>query len=159
MKRCHYIGLDAHCQFTEMAVVNARGEVVQRGRCPTTIPALTELLGTAPRPCAVALEEGPLADWLWRHLAPRVEQFTVCDPRRNGLIAKDSDKDDPIDAAKLAHLLCGGYLKAVHHPAAQGRAVAARAAGGRPPGGAVAELRPGRRAGRAVAAAADPGGG
>jgi transposase len=123
MKQSHFIGLDAHCQFTEMAVVNSRGEVVRRQRCPTTIPALAELLGAVPRPCAVALEEGPLADWLWRNLAPRVEQFTVCDPRRNGLIAKDSDKDDPIDAAKLAQLLRGGYLRAVHHPEALGRAV------------------------------------
>lgn len=123
MKRCHFIGLDAHCQFTEMAVVGPSGQVVQRRRCPTTIPALTELLDAVPRPCAVALEEGPLADWLWRNLAPHVEQFTVCDPRRKGLIAKESDKDDPIDAAKLAQLLRGGYLKAVHHPEAQERAV------------------------------------
>jgi len=123
MKQSHFIGLGAHCQFTEMAVVNSRGEVVRRQRCPTTIPALAELLGTVPRPCAVALGEGPLADWLWRDLAPRVEQFAACDPRRNGLIAKDSDEDGPIDAAQLAQLLRGGYLRAVHHPEALGRAV------------------------------------
>ncbi|MBI1916970.1 MAG: transposase [Planctomycetes bacterium] len=49
--------------------------------------------------------------------------MTVCDPRRNHLIAKDSDKDDPIDAEKLAQLLRGGYLKAVHHPQSLERAV------------------------------------
>lgn len=123
MKRFHFIGLDVHCPFTEVVVLTATGHVRHRQRCPTTIPALAEVLAAVPRPCAVALEEGPLADWLWRNLASRVDQFTVCDPRRNRLIAKDSDKDDPIDAEKLAQLLRGGYLKVVHHPETQERAV------------------------------------
>jgi hypothetical protein len=29
MKRCHFIGIDEHCQFCEIAVVNAAAEVVQ----------------------------------------------------------------------------------------------------------------------------------
>jgi transposase len=44
-----------------------------------------------------------------------VEELLVCDPRRNKLIACDGDKDDPIDAGKLAQLHRGGYLRAVHH--------------------------------------------
>jgi transposase len=122
MKRNHFVGFDVHCSFTEIAVVTQSGRLTKRLRCPTTIPALAEALAGVPRPCAVAIEEGPLADWLWRNLASRVETFTVCDPRRNHLIAKDSDKDDPIDAEKLAQLLRGGYLKAVHHPQSLERA-------------------------------------
>lgn len=34
---------------------------------------------------------------------------------RNALIAKDGDKDDPIDWRKLADLARGGYVRAVHH--------------------------------------------
>ncbi len=123
MQRCHYIGLDVHCSFTELAVVTQAGRLTKRQRCATTIPALREALQAIARPHAVALEEGPLADWLWRNLHDHVEALTVCDPRRNRLIAKDADKDDPIDAEKLAHLLRGGYLKAVHHPQALERAV------------------------------------
>jgi transposase len=123
MKRCHFIGLDVHCQFTELAVVTQAGRLTTRQRCPTTIPALRAALDAVARPRAVALEEGPLADWLWRNLQGHVETLTVCDPRRNRLIAKDSDKDDPIDAEKLAQLLRGGYRKAVHHPASLERAV------------------------------------
>jgi hypothetical protein len=48
--------------------------------------------------------------------------LVVCEPRRNPLIAKDSDKDDPIDAEKLAQLYRGGYLKPVHHPESLDRA-------------------------------------
>lgn len=118
MSRAHFIGLDVHCQFTELAVVTATGRLTQRHRCATTIPALAEALQAIARPRYVAVEEGPLADWVWRNLVATADGFTVCDPRRNHLIANDGDKDDPVDAAKLAHLLRGGYLKAVHHPAA-----------------------------------------
>jgi transposase len=62
----------------------------------------------------LTFEEGPLADWLARNLRPYVDRLLVCDPRRNALIAKDGDKDDPIDAERLAQLLRGGYLKEVH---------------------------------------------
>lgn len=123
MKPCHYIGLDVHGSFTELAVVTQAGHLTQRQRCPTTIPALREALDAIGRPRHVAFEEGPLADWLWRNLAGHAEAVTVCDPRRNRLIAKDSDKDDPLDAEKLAQLLRGGYLKAVHHPESLERAV------------------------------------
>jgi transposase len=123
MNRSHYIGLDVHCAFTEMAVVTQAGRLTKRQRCATTIPALREALDAVARPRAVAFEEGPLADWLWRNLHDHVEELTVCDPRRNRLIAKDADKDDPLDAEKLAQLLRGGYLKAVHHPESLERAV------------------------------------
>jgi transposase len=123
MKPSHFIGFDVHCSFTEMAVVTATGRLSKRQRCPTTIPELAAALESVPRPRCVALEEGPLADWLWRNLARHADGFTVSDPRRNRLIAKDSDKDDPIDAEKLAQLLRGGYLKAVHHPESLERSV------------------------------------
>ena len=62
------------------------------------------------RPRTLTFEEGPLADWLARTLRPHVERVIVCDPRRNALIAKSGDKDDPIDAERLAQLLRGGYF-------------------------------------------------
>jgi transposase len=55
-----------------------------------------------------------LADWLARELRPHVNELVVCEPRRNHWIAKDGDKDDPVDAFKLAELYRGGYLKPVH---------------------------------------------
>jgi hypothetical protein len=108
MKRAHYIGGDTHCQETELAVVTESGRLTQQVRCPTTIPALAEFIQTVPRPRYLAFEEGPMADWLYRNLLPFLDGITVCDPRRNRLIAKDGDHDDRIDAPKLAQLLGGG---------------------------------------------------
>jgi transposase len=99
-----------------MAVVTSSGKLVERQRCPTNIPELRALIEQVKRPRFITFEEGPLAAWLGRNLRPLVDELVVCDPRRNHLIAKDSDKDDPIDAEKLAQLFRGNYLRAVHHP-------------------------------------------
>src|SRR6185295_468920 len=45
---------------------------------------------------------------------PLVWELIVCDPRRNKLL-EDGNKDDKIDAHKLAELLRGGHVKAVYH--------------------------------------------
>jgi hypothetical protein len=110
----YFIALDTHCEFCEMAVISSAGRVLRRQRCETTIPSLVTALEEVRRPRTLTFEEGPLADWLARNLRPHVERVVVCEPRRNALIAKDSDKDDPIDAERLARLLRGGYLKEVH---------------------------------------------
>jgi transposase len=123
MKRRHCIGVDVHCSFSEVAAVNTMGRVIHRNRCATTIPALAEELDKIPRPRCVVIEEGPMADWLWRNLRPRVEEMIVCQPRRNRLIAQEGDKDDPLDAEKLAQLCRGGYVKAVHHSESLPRAL------------------------------------
>jgi hypothetical protein len=110
----NYIGMDVDSKMTDVAVERNK-RIVRRYRVPTTIPALAEVLRSIPGRKHVAIEEGPCAHWLYRNLQNLVDRFVVCDPRRNALIAKDGDKDDPIDAAKLAALLRGKYLRKVYH--------------------------------------------
>jgi len=116
MRTEYFIALDTHCSFSEMAVVTTSGKLLSRQTCETTIPALVAAVESVRRPRRLTFEEGPLADWLARNLTAHVDELVVCDPRRNHLIAKDSDKDDALDAEKLAHLFRGGYLKQVHQP-------------------------------------------
>src|SRR5882724_4519331 len=75
------------------------------------------MLDKAPTPRHLVFEEGPLANWLYRNLSDHVDSLTVAEPRRNRLISCEGDKDDPVDAEKLAHLLRGGFVKAVHQTA------------------------------------------
>ncbi len=119
----HYLALDVHCGFSEMAVVTGKGTLVRRDRCETRIPALREAIAQVRRPRRLTFEEGPLADWLARELRSSVDELVVCEPRRNHWIARDGDKDDPIDALKLAELYRGGYLKAVHQSHSLGRSL------------------------------------
>jgi transposase len=123
MKRSHFIGIDVHCQFCEIAVVNGSGKVVHRDRCDTAIPALLQVVEAVARPRALVIEEGPVAGWLWRGLHDAVEHMVVSEPRRNRLIAEGGDKDDDIDAEKLAQLLRGGFVKEVHQVESLERAV------------------------------------
>src|ERR1700730_7772280 len=54
------------------------------------------------------------AAWLHDLLQPHVAEVLVCDPRKNALL-KEGNKNDRIDARKLASLLRGGLLSAVYH--------------------------------------------
>jgi transposase len=111
----HYIAMDTHSYSTDICVKTRANTPGRSWSVPTTIPALREVIASIKRPRHVAFEEGPLAAWLYRNLKADAEKITVCDPRKNAWIAKGGDKDDPIDANKLADLLAGGFLKAVHH--------------------------------------------
>src|SRR5207253_6438251 len=94
-----------------------------RDRCQTSIPPLLQIIEESPRPRALVIEEGPLAGWLWRGLQHAVERMVVSEPRRNKLICGEGDKDDDIDAEKLAQLLRGGFVKEVHQVQSLERAV------------------------------------
>lgn len=110
----YYIGADVHSNSTEIAV-EKRKKIVARYSVPTTVPAIANVLDSLQGKKYLATEEGPMAGWLYRNLNKKVDKFIVSDPRRNKLICSDGDRDDRIDAAKLASLLRGGYLREVYH--------------------------------------------
>ena len=121
MSTTYYIGADVHSNSTELAI-EKRGKIVARYSVPTTIPAISNVLDSIQGKKYLAVEEGPMSGWLYRNLNKKLDQFISSDPRRNKLIASDGDKDDKIDAAKLASLLRGGFLRAVYHSDDDGRA-------------------------------------
>jgi hypothetical protein len=110
----YYIGADVHSNNTEPAV-EYRGKIVQRRSVATTIHAIRQVLDRLDGRKYLTLEEEPLAGWLYRNLVDHVQELVVCDPRHNRWIASDGDRDDRISATKLAVLLRGQYLRAVHH--------------------------------------------
>jgi len=110
----YYIGADVHTNNTQLAI-EQRGRIVARYSVPTTIPAISTVLSSLEGRKIFAMEEGPMAGWLYRNLNQEVETFVVSEPRRNKLITSEGDKDDKIDADKLAALVRGNFLKAVHH--------------------------------------------
>jgi hypothetical protein len=107
--------MDTHSYTTEVCVKTRANTPGKTWRVNTTIPALREAIASVPRPRHLTFEEGPLASWLYRNLKADADRLVVCDPRKNALVAKDGDKDDPIDAGKLNDLQIGGFLRKVHH--------------------------------------------
>lgn len=122
MRQSYCIAMDVHSRTTELVVGTPGGRIRDQCSRRTTIPDLTEVIKTVPRPRTVVMEEGPMADWLCRHLRQAADDVIVCDPRRNHLVANDGDKDDPIDARKLLQLTQSGFIRQVHHSESDGRA-------------------------------------
>jgi transposase len=116
----YYIGADVHSNSTELAIERNK-KIVQRYKLPTSIAALSNVLDSLKGEKHLAIEEGPMAGWLYRNLGKKVDELIICDPRRNKLIDSDGDKDDKIDAAKLACLLRGNFLRPVYHSDDVGR--------------------------------------
>jgi len=116
----YYIGADVHSNSTEIAIERNQ-KIVHRCKLTTSIAALSSVLDSLKGEKHLVIEEGPMADWLYRNLSEKVDEMIVCDPRRNKLIDSDGDKDDKIDAAKLACLLRGNYLRSVYHSNDEGR--------------------------------------
>lgn len=116
MKLRSFIALDLHHSHTVIEAQTADGGVTLHRDVPTEPTFLREAIKVVRGPKGVVLEEGPMADWAMRVMAPYADEVIVCDPRRNRLITQDGDKTDDIDAGKLAELYRWGALRAVHHP-------------------------------------------
>jgi transposase len=123
MQRIQFTAFDVHAHMTNVCLKPLAGSRPKRWEVPTAIPALRKVLEQIPRPIHLTFEEGPMAGWLYRNLRHEVEELLVNDPRRNALIVKDGDATDDIDAEKLCDLYRGGFLRAVHHPEEEKRAV------------------------------------
>jgi transposase len=85
-------------------------ESILETKAATILEFLAGLRGTL----SVTFEEGTWAAWLYDLLKPHVQKLVVCNPRKTALL-KDGNKNDRIDARKLAELLRLDNLKPVYH--------------------------------------------
>ncbi len=109
-----YIGLDVHQATISVAVMDSRGKVVMESILETKAATLLEFLAGLRGTLSVTFEEGTWAAWLYDLLKPHVQKLVVCNPRKTALL-KDGNKNDRIDARKLAELLRLDNLKPVYH--------------------------------------------
>lgn len=111
----HYIGIDAHCEYCDIAVVDEHGILVSQRSVKTGAKNLIEAVCKVKDTRIVIVEESTLAGWIKRTLTPFAEHVSVVDPKRNALIARSENKSDRSDAHRLAWLYRGGYTHSVHH--------------------------------------------
>ena len=110
----YYIGFDVHQKTTVAAVLDANGKQTMNAVIETKVGSLTAFLKGLGGNIELTFEEGTQANWLYEILTPLVKKLIVCDPRRNKLIG-DGNKNDRIDAQKLAFLLRAGSLTPTYH--------------------------------------------
>jgi transposase len=82
----------------------------------TGVKELMGFVKSVPKPRKIIIEEGTLANWLLEVCADYGEELIITDPKTNRWIGRAGQKNDEIDATKLAHLARGGYIKEIHHP-------------------------------------------
>jgi transposase len=114
MNDAKYIGLDVHQATISVAVLDSAGKLVMEAILETKAETILQFIHGLRGSLHVTFEEGTCAAWLHDLLQPHVAEVLVCDPRKNALL-KAGNKNDRIDARKLADLLRTGLLSAVYH--------------------------------------------
>src|SRR5665811_846116 len=114
MNDVKYIGLDVHQATISVAVLDSAGKFVMEAILETKAETILQFIHGLRDSLHVTLEEGTCAAWLHDLLKPHVANVLVCDPRKNALL-KAGNKNDRIDARKLADLLRTGLLSPVYH--------------------------------------------
>src|SRR5216684_4280146 len=114
MNEAKYIGLDVHQATISVSVLDSSGKLVMEAILETKAETILQFIRGLRGSLHVTLEEGTCAAWLHDVLKPQVTEVLVCDPRKNALL-KSGNKNDRIDARKLADLLRTGLLSPVYH--------------------------------------------
>jgi len=109
-----YIGMDVHQATISLAVRDTTGKLVMESIIQTKASTILEFIQGLRGNLWVTFEEGSSAAWLYDLLQPHVAKVIVCNPRKNALL-KAGNKNDQVDARKLAELLRAGLLSPVYH--------------------------------------------
>src|ERR1035441_3466021 len=114
MNDVKYIGLDVHQATISAAVLDCTGKLVMEFVLETKATTILQFIHGLRGSLHVTLEEGTCAAWLHDLLKPHVTEVLVCNPRKNTPM-KIGNKNDRIDARKLADLLYLNKLHPVYH--------------------------------------------
>jgi transposase len=109
-----YIGMDVHQATISIAILDSAGKLVMESIIETKAATILQFIHGLRGNLHVTFEEGTAAAWLYDLLAPHMTKLVVCNPRKNASL-KDGNKNDRIDARKLAELLRANLLSPVYH--------------------------------------------
>jgi transposase len=124
MKNTMYLSLDLHARHCVLGQMDSRGHYLGEERFSTSAAQLIEHVAQVEaHRKLLSFEEGPMAQWVGRILAPYVEEILICDPRQNPLISRNAHKRDESDTCALCRLHRLGELSEVYHPQDDQRAI------------------------------------
>ncbi|MGC8924364.1 MAG: IS110 family transposase [Candidatus Micrarchaeia archaeon] len=109
-----FVGLDVHKKYTEVAIVDECGVVLEHGRIendPEKIEDFSKRLSNA----TVVMESSSSWYWLYEILSRR-HRVVLSNPVKTKAIASAKMKTDRMDALMLANLLRGGYIAECYVP-------------------------------------------
>lgn len=99
-----YAGMDIGSKECAAVVIDTKGKQIDSAVFKTTERNMIAFFSKHPK-ARVLIEECEMAAWVRASVTPHVALVTVCDPKRNAWVAKGGNKNDRVDAAKLAELM------------------------------------------------------
>ena len=105
MQQSIFVGLDLGSSRCHQTIINADGLVIRSRSVPTSEQHLRNAFADLQGDVHVHAEASELAAWSPSIISPLVSRFVIAHPPSLAWIAKDSQKDDAVDARKLAELL------------------------------------------------------
>lgn len=97
------IGVDLGDKFSQLCVLDDRGEVVETARIKTNIAAMRRRFEGA-TPCRVVIDVSTHSPWVQRLLEELSHEVITAHTRSVRLIYGSTSKDDRLDAERLARL-------------------------------------------------------
>ncbi len=116
MQAMKTVTLDAHTEWSQMAVISAGGEILIELQVETTPEELRRVVSGIPGPKRVILENGPLSAMIHDALEGLAEQVVSCDPTKNALVSRSDSSNDRLDARRLGILDRAGATHEVYVP-------------------------------------------
>jgi transposase len=110
----YYIGLDVHKKTISFCVKDGAGHVHREGKIGSTRRELDAWIGTLPQPRTIAMEATIFTGWIYDHLLPHASAVKVAHPLMLRAIAAAKEKNDKIDASKIADCLRCDFLPECH---------------------------------------------
>ncbi len=121
MQQSIYVGLDLGSSRCHQTVINSDGSLQLSRSIPTSEQHLRFAFTALGDHVRVHLEAGELSTWVYSIIKPMVAEVVVSHSRTLAWIGKDSQKDDSIDARKLAELLRLNRVHPIYCEAADDR--------------------------------------
>jgi transposase len=115
MQESFYVGLDLGSSHCFQSIINSDGALCSARSFPTSEHHLRAAFANLQGDVRVHLEAGELSNWVASIIQPLVSEVVVSHPRSLAWIGKDSQKDDKVDARKLAELLRIGRVHRVFY--------------------------------------------
>jgi transposase len=104
-----YVGLDLHKKYSEYAVMDIAGNLLNQGRVQNVPDEMHAFSRSLPPSSSIAIESS--STWYWAHkLLLQRHNVVLSNPAKNKVIASAKVTTDKIDSIMLATLLRGGFL-------------------------------------------------
>lgn len=122
MEKVYHIGLDVHRRFSQVAVLDETGKLVEKARLDNDPEQFMAYLERFPKKTAVSLEATLGWEWVGDLLESKGFDVNLANPLKVKLIAESTIKTDTVDAVTLAQLERTDFLPCCYLPSQQVRA-------------------------------------